>query len=338
LTRVCINIHASTYTRRYMARVAVTDGMDPDAIRILKELGHDVIEQHYSKEELNSGILSEFDAVVVRSATKISPKIIASSGKLSFIGRGGVGVDNIDIDAATKAGIVVCNTPRSSTHSVVELTIGHLLASCRHIAKADRSLREGKWEKKTLKGTELSGKRLGLIGFGRIAQGVASIANSLGMECHTYDPYLPNEIASKFNTTLHSEINSLFRLCTHISVHCNLTEETYHLVNNERIKMMPGMGADGVFCGNHIVNCARGGIVDEKAILMNLESEKLSSAALDVFESEPVENNPLVSHPNFHGSPHVGAATAEAQYRIGQEMVTLLKSHFNGEKPHSALN
>tara|TARA_Y100001970_G_scaffold166768_1_gene204070 strand:- start:84744 stop:85709 length:966 start_codon:yes stop_codon:yes gene_type:complete len=321
-----------------MARVAVTDGMDPEAIITLKKLGHDVVEQHYSKQELETGVLSEFDAVIIRSATKITEKVISKSGKLSFIGRGGVGVDNIDIDAATRANIVVCNTPRSSTHSVVELTIGHLLASCRHIAKADRSLRQKSWDKKILKGTELSGKRIGLIGFGRIAQGVAKIANSLGMECHAYDPYLPKDIATKFNTTLHQNVDSLFRLCTHISIHCNLTQETYHLVNGERIEMMPGLGADGVFCGNHIVNCARGGIVDEDAVLKNLESGTLSSAALDVFENEPVKDNPLVMHPNFHGSPHIGAATAEAQYRIGQEMVTLLNSHFKGEKPHSALN
>ena len=321
-----------------MPRIAVTDGMDQRAIQSLRDAGHDVTEQHFTREELLEGALANFDAVVVRSATKMREDVIAQSPNLTFIGRGGVGVDNIDIAAAAEAGIVVCNTPRSSTHSVVELTIGHLLASCRHIPRGDRGLRQGIWEKKQLKGTELSGKRLGFIGFGRIAQGVSTVASALGMECHAYDPYLPDDIARQFGCTLHQEVDAIFRMCTHITIHCNLTEETHHLVNETRLDTMPGIGADGVECGNHIVNCARGGIVDEAAILSALESGKLTSAALDVFEIEPPSDNPLLQHPAFHGTPHIGAATAEAQFRIGQEMITLLTDHFAGERPHSALN
>ncbi len=321
-----------------VARIAITDGMDQNAIFSLREAGHEVVEQHFSRDELLDGALAEFDAVVVRSATKMRSDVIEVSPKLSFIGRGGVGVDNIDIDAATEAGIVVCNTPRASTHSVVELTLGHLLASCRHIPRGDRGLRDGQWEKKQLKGTELSGKSLGFIGFGRIAQGVATVARALGMECHAYDPYLPVEIARQFDCTLHDDVDSVFSLCTHITIHCNLTEETHHLVDARRIDLMPGIGSDGVTCGNHIVNCARGGIVDEEAVLAALESEQLSSVALDVFEIEPPGDNPLLQHPAFHGTPHIGAATAEAQARIGSEMVTLLTDHFEGRRPHSALN
>ena len=325
-------------TQPNVGRVAVTDGMDPVAVNKLLTAGHEVIERHYTKEELLSGELDSFDAVVVRSATKLTSEVISKSGNLSFIGRAGVGVDNIDLQAATSHGIVVCNTPQSSTNSVVELTIGHLLASCRHIPRGDRGLRVGLWEKKQLKGTELSGKRLGLIGFGRIAQGVASVALALGMECHAYDPYLPSNIARKFECTMHDEVDSLFRLCTHISIHCNLTEETHHLVNAERIAMMSTSAPNGVSCGNHIVNCARGGIVDEGAVLDCLDSGDLTSAALDVFEVEPAFDNPLLQHPNFHGTPHIGAATLEAQARIGEEMVTLMLDHFAGKKPHSALN
>ena len=325
-------------TQANVGRVAVTDGMDPVAVNKLLNAGHEVIERHYTKDELLSGGLSSFDAVVVRSATKLTSEVISKSGNLSFIGRAGVGVDNIDLQAATSHGIVVCNTPQSSTNSVVELTIGHLLASCRHIPRGDRGLRAGLWEKKQLKGTELSGKRLGLIGFGRIAQGVASVALAMGMECHAYDPYLPANIARKFECTMHDDVDSLFRLCTHISIHCNLTEETHHLVNAERIAMMSTSAPNGVSCGNHIVNCARGGIVDEGAVLNCLDSGDLTSAALDVFEEEPAFDNPLLQHPNFHGTPHIGAATLEAQARIGEEMVTLMLDHFAGKKPHSALN
>lgn len=321
-----------------MANIAVTDGMDPVAVINLINAGHNVVEQHYTQEELVSGALADFDAVVVRSATKLNSEVIEKSTNLKFIGRAGVGVDNIDLQAATKSGIVVCNTPQASTNSVVELTMGHLLASCRHIARGDRGLREGLWEKKLLKGTELSGKRLGLIGFGRIAQGVASVALAMGMECHAYDPYLPAKIAKTFECTMHDDVDSLFQLCTHISIHCNLTEETHHLVNHERIVMMPTSAPNGVSCGNHIVNCARGGIVDEDAVLNALKSGDLNSAALDVFEVEPALENPLIQHPNFHGTPHIGAATLEAQARIGEEMVTLLIDYFQGKRPFSALN
>lgn len=325
-----------------MGRIAVTDGMDDSAVKYLQEKGHEVVLQHYSADELSSGVLSAFDAVVIRSATKMTSQVIKNSsgrnGKLKLIGRAGVGIDNIDLPIATNSKVTVCNTPGSSTHAVVELTIGHLLACARHITTGDRSLREGEWAKKQLRGTELSGKRLGLIGFGRIAQGVGQVARSLGMTLHTYDPYLPAEVAADKHCQLHDEIDEVFRLCTHISIHCNLTEETHHLVNAERMNMMPGTGIDNVPCGNHIVNCARGGIVDEVALLEALESGTVASAALDVFEKEPALDNPLVHHRNFHGTPHIGAATIEAQSRIGEEMATLLIDFFDGRKPKSMLN
>ena len=325
-----------------MGRVAVTDGMAPEAVSKLEESGHEVVSQHYSPEELVGGALSSFDAVVVRSATKMTAEAINAScsggGRLSFIGRGGVGVDNIDLEAASSNGVVVCNTPGASTNSVVELTIGHLLACARFIPKADRTMRRSEWAKKSLKGSELRGKRLGLIGYGRIAQGVGMIAQSFGMEIHAYDPYINQKLATKLGCTLHDDVGELFDRCTHISIHCNLSDETKHLVNLERISMMPGVGADGTACGNHIVNCARGGIVDEVAVLQTLESGILTSAALDVFEVEPAIGNPLLENEGFHGSPHIGAATLEAQFRVGADMVDCLLTHFNGEKPSSALN
>ena len=325
-----------------MGRVAVTDGMDEKAIKMITDQGHEVIVKHYTKEELLSGILVDFDAVVVRSATKLTKEVIevsAIDGKgLKFIGRAGVGVDNIDIGTATKNNIVVCNTPRASTKSVVEMTIAHLLSSCRNIATADRKLRNSVWAKKELLGTELSGKSLGLIGYGRIAQGVGNIAKALGMDLHAYDPYVHKEIAKKNNCRLHNDVDSIFRMCTHVSIHCNLTEETYHLVNSSRINLMPGIGDDGIDCGNHLINCARGGIVDEVAALEALETGQLSSLALDVFEKEPAIDNPLFNHENFHGTPHIGAATKEAQARIGIEIASLIIETLNGQKPNTSLN
>ncbi len=321
-----------------MARIAVTDGMAPAAVAVLKKAGHEVVQGYIEESELLNGELKDFDAIIVRSATKLSSDVIGASVGLKVIGRAGVGVDNIDLESAGSAGIMVVNAPNASTQSVVELAIGHLLSSLRHIPKSDRGMREGKWEKKQMKGTELSGKCLGLIGFGRIAQGVARVAKSLGMEIHTYDPYLPPKVAKAQGAYLHKKVDSLFKTCTHISIHCNLTEETHHLVNKKRMGMMPGKKG-GIVCGNHIVNCARGGIVDEEALLEALENGIITSAALDVFEVEPLpEGYALIQHENFHGTPHIGAATLEAQHRVGIDIAKAVIAALSGEKPSTLVN
>ena len=324
-----------------MGTIAVTDGMADAAVAILEDAGHEVVIAHYTADELRAGSLAGFEAVVVRSATKMTSEVIQAScsdGKLGFIGRAGVGVDNIDIDSATDNGIVVCNTPGASTRSVVELTIGHLIASTRYIARADRSLRLGEWTKKSLRGSELGGKRLGLIGFGRISRGVAELASAFGMEVRTFDPFVSTDEAAELGCRMHDDVDDVFRSCTHISVHCNHSNDTHHLVNANRLAMMPGTAPDGTPCGNHVVNCARGGIVDEVAVLNALEDGTLASAALDVFEVEPAGDNPVLQHEHFHGSPHIGAATLEAQIRVGTEMAGLLINFFEGERPESAIN
>ena len=323
-----------------MAKIVVTDGMSKDAVRLLEKNGHEVTLQSFSKEELLQGCLSDFDAIIVRSATKLPKEVIESTGgNLRVIGRAGVGVDNIDLAAASDAGIAVVNAPLASTQSVVELTIAHLLASIRHISKADRGLRLGKWEKKKMTGTELSGKSLGLIGFGRIAQGVGMVAQAMGMDVHTYDPYLPPKVARNQSTRLHKDVDDLFKSCTHISVHCNLSEETHHLVNYERMKLMPGKSRLGLKCGNHIVNCARGGIVDEDGLLQALDEGVISSAALDVFEHEPVDpEHKLLNHVDFHGTPHIGAATIEAQSRVGTDIAKNVMDFLNGKAVKATLN
>ena len=323
-----------------MAKIVVTDGMSNDAVNLLKKNGHEVTLQSFSKDELLNGCLSKFDAIIVRSATKLTKQVIESTGsKLKVIGRAGVGVDNIDLDAASNAKITVVNAPLASTQSVVELTIAHLLSSIRHLSKSDRGLRLGKWEKKAMVGTELSGKSLGLIGFGRIAQGVGMVAQAMGMEVHTYDPYLPPKVAKNQSTRLHKDVDTLFKSCTHISVHCNLTDETHHLVNYERMKLMPGKSRLGLKCGNHIVNCARGGIVDEEGLFQALEEGIISSAALDVFEQEPVDSeNKLLSHPDFHGTPHIGAATIEAQSRVGLDIAKNVMDSLAGKTVKAIVN
>ncbi|MGB1364822.1 MAG: hydroxyacid dehydrogenase [Candidatus Poseidoniaceae archaeon] len=323
-----------------MRRVAVTDGMAQEAVKKLENAGCEVVQEFIEHDLLVRGALADFDAIIVRSATKLTKEMLqASQPRLKVVARAGVGVDNIDISAASEIGLPVVNAPRASTQSVVELTVGHLLSSLRFIPRADRSLRSGEWAKKELNGTELYGKRLGLIGFGRIAQGVANVALAFGMEVHSYDPYLPLSIAKKAGVTMHKNVDNLFKTCTHISVHCNLTKETHHLINQQRISMMPGVDPFNLKCGNHIVNCARGGIVDEEAAFAALESGQLSSLALDVFEHEPVDSeSPLLQHQNFHGTPHIGAATIEAQRRVGLDIVDAVLTVLDGGVAETTVN
>ncbi len=324
-----------------MARIAVTDGIDENAAESLRNLGHDLVVGHHDQASLRSGSLADFDIVVVRSATKMVEDVISANsgnkGSLRMIIRAGVGVDNIDLDAATTNGVTVCNTPGASTNAVVELTIGHLLSSVRNIAHSDRLLRDGIWAKKQMRGSELRGKKLGLIGYGRIARGVADVARALGMEIHTFDPYISsNEHGDDY--VLHDDVDSLFEECTHISVHCFLSDESRHMVDFRRVSMMPKIGADGVECGNHIVNCARGGIVNEGDMRKALESGILTSAALDVFENEPATGNELVELDRFTSTPHIGASTNEAQARIGAEIIAIVDDFESGNAPASKLN
>jgi D-3-phosphoglycerate dehydrogenase len=324
-----------------MARVAVTDGIDEKAAEVLRGLGHEVVIGHHDLDSLQNGSLSNFDIVVIRSATKLGSDVINAnskdSGSLSMIIRAGVGVDNIDIDAATSCGVMVCNTPSASTNAVVELTIGLLLSSVRNVTRSDRRMRGGEWAKKEMRGSELRGKRLGLIGYGRIARGVAEIGRNLGMEIHAFDPYIEPDLVDDY-CTLHEEVDSLFRMCTHISVHCFLSPETRNLVNSRRVSLMPKIGADGIKCGNHIVNCARGGIVHEDEIRQSLIAGDLTTAALDVFEIEPATDNDLLEIDRFTSTPHIGAATKEAQSRIGDEIISIINSFESDEIPDSALN
>ncbi len=320
-------------------RIAVTDGIDENAKKNLEHLGHFVSEEHYSNEDLISGCISEFDIVVIRSATKLTADVImantSDNSNLSMIIRAGVGVDNIDLSSASENSILVCNTPSASTNAVVELTMGHLISSCRKITTGHKKMGDGVWAKKELRGSELRGKNLGLLGYGRIARGVAEIAKSFGMKIHAYDPYI---MSDKHDCVFHDSVESLFSSCTHISIHCFLSDETRHLVDYNMISLMPQKGDDGILCGNHIVNCARGGIIDENGLFRALSNGKLISASLDVFEVEPAIKSNLLNLDGFQATPHIGASTMEAQSRIGNEIVAIVQSHSRGETPESCLN
>ena len=312
--------------------IRVTDGLAPAALAALKAGGANVVSEPIS----DGSDLAAHDAVIIRSATTLGADALAAgaAGKLRVVGRAGVGVDNIDLAAAAAAGLWVLNTPGASTASVVELTLAHLLASTRQLATADRGLREGRWLKAELAGFELGGKRLGLLGFGRIAQGVARAATALGMEVDAHSPRADAAVAAALGVRLHASPEELFAACTHVSVHCALTERTAALVDASMLARMPQAAADGTPCGAHLVNMARGGIVVEADAAAALGSGTLRSYAADVFEAEPLPaSSPLLACDGFVGTPHVGGATFEAQARVGLELAAAVLAALGGSRP-----
>ena len=298
-------------------RILVTDGMDKTAMAALRADGHEVVEQFFEPDDLGAA-LREFDAVVVRSKTKVRAKHIdeAKGGKLKLIIRGGVGVDNIDVKYAEEAGITVKNTPKASSESVAELAMAHMFSCARYISVAGHSMREGKWEKKAYgKGVELSGKTLGIIGFGRIGQKLGAMARAMGMTVVAYDIYHVPGIEEQLGMK-YVEMDELFAQADFISLHTPAIDGK-PLISAENIAKMK----DGVI----FVNTSRGNNVDEAALLEALNSGKVRAAGLDVYAEEPSANAALYSHPNVSCTPHIGAATVEAQKRIGAEIVDIIR-------------
>lgn len=298
-----------------MIRILASDGLDKSAVKKLGENNCEVVEKFYDAEELGKE-LHNYDVLVVRSATKVRKPVIdaaAEGGRLKLVIRAGVGVDNIDVKYAEEKGIKVMNTPKASSASVAELTIAHMFSLARFVGIANVTLREGKWEKKAYKGIELSGKTLGLIGFGRIAREVAKRANALGMDVIYTDILGKLDGFDEFKFMSFDEVlkNSDF-----VSLHVPFIKENGALIKEEQINMMKD--------GAYIINCARGGVVCETALLKALNSGKLAGAGLDVFEEEPPKNLELIRHPRVSATPHIGASTVEAQKRIGMEIVSII--------------
>ena len=287
-------------------RILITDGMDKAAMAQLRELGHEVVEQFYEPDQLGAA-LRDFDAVVVRSKTKVRANHIdeAKGGKLKLIIRGGVGVDNIDVKYAEENGIAVRNTPGASSQSVAELAMGHMFACTRYISIAGHTMREGKWEKKAYgKGIELQGKTLGIM------------AKAIGMNVIAYSTTRRPEVEAKFGIP-YVTLEELLAQSDFISLHAPAAPGA-PLINADTIAKMK----DGVV----IINTSRGANVDEDALLAALESGKVRAAGLDVYADEPTANAALYSHPMVSCTPHIGAATVEAQKRIGTEIVDIIRS------------
>lgn len=303
-----------------MIKILIADGMEKTAVEKLKDMKFHVVEKHYEEKDLINEI-KNFDVLVVRSATKVRKAVIdaaAETKKLKLVIRGGVGVDNIDVDYAEAKGIKVKNTPNASSASVAELVLGHIFTLARFLHNSNITMREGMWNKKSYKGIEISGKILGVIGFGRIGRETAKRAKALGMKVIYYDTIGPIKEYKNFK---YCEIDKLLGLSDFISLHVPQGSGEKAVIGKEEIEKMKD--------GAYIINCARGGVVDEKALIEALDSGKLSGAAIDVFMEEPARDNPLCRHDKVSCTPHIGGSTVEAQERIGEEIISIIKDFYS---------
>lgn len=302
-----------------MIKVLTNDGLQQDAIDNLQLLGMEVTNYHYSKEELKK-ILKDFDIITIRSATKIDSDILDSltdESKLKLIIRAGVGVDNIDVPYAKKLGIEVRNTPNASSDSVAELAIAHMFSVARFLADSNFTMRVGSWNKKEYQGIELSGKTLGIIGMGRIGRALAKKASAIGMNVVYYT------IEGKYNdlTYKFESLEELLRTADFISLHVPYDKKIGPIIGRSQFELMK----DGVY----LINCARGKVVDEDALLEALDNGKVAGAGIDVFEQEPTLNKRLINHKRVSVTPHIGASTKEAQDRIANEVVDIIRNFFS---------
>ncbi|REJ73638.1 MAG: phosphoglycerate dehydrogenase [Planctomycetota bacterium] len=315
-----------------MPRVLITDNLSAAGIETLRaEPGIEVdVRSGLSPEEVREA-LREADGIIIRSATKLTPEILAGQERLKVIVRAGVGVDNIDLAAATREGIVVMNTPAGNTTSTAEHTIAMLLSLSRNIAPAAQSMHEGKWDRKAFTGTQLAGKTIGVVGLGRIGQSVARRCRGLEMTVLGYDPFISEEKAAEQGIELFRDVDELIARCDYITVHTPLTDETRGLINAERMARMKR--------GVRIINCARGGIVDEEALADAVEAGQVAGAALDVYVSEPLsEDSRLRRLPQILCTPHLGASTDEAQEQVAVEAAEIITAFLMRNEVRYAVN
>ncbi|NLG85965.1 MAG: phosphoglycerate dehydrogenase [Firmicutes bacterium] len=313
-----------------MAKVMIVDNVAPEAAQILEQEGHEV--------RTEAGKLDTPDLIaacagcqglIVRSATKVTAEFMAARPELSVVGRAGVGVDNIDIDAASEHGILVVNAPTGNTIAAAEHTLALMFALARHIPQAMDTLCQGRWERKRFLGVELAGKTLGVLGLGRVGSAVAQRAEALGMRVLAYDPYISPEQVAVPNIKLTS-FNDVVRQADFITLHLPLTDETRGIISKQALaQMKPGV---------RLINAARGALVDEAALADALKSGQVAGAALDVFAEEPCTNSPLLGLDNVVMTPHLGASTKEAQVHVAVEVAKQVADALAGRRPKHCLN
>ncbi len=315
-----------------MPRVLITDNLSKAGIQILEQTpGIEVVNKSVASLEELRAELANADGIIVRSATKLPAAALEGQNRLKVIVRAGVGVDTIDLTAATRQGIVVMNTPAGNTTSTAELTIAMLMAMARHIGPASQSVREGKWDRKSYTGVQLSGKVLAIIGLGRIGLSVAKRAQGLEMKVMGYDPFLSAEKAAELGIELYRDIDAMIPQGDFFTVHTPATPETMGMINATRLAAMKK--------GARLVNCARGGIIDENALADAIESGHIAAAAIDVFTSEPPKpDDRLPKLKNVLCTPHLGASTDEAQEQVAIEAAELISAFLVKNEIRSAVN
>ncbi len=314
-----------------MARILVSDPLSEEGLKILKsvkEFQVDVITD--LKPEKLKEVIKDYDALIVRSATKVTKDIIAAASNLKAIGRAGVGLDNVDLEAATQKGIIVMNTPAGNTISTAEHTMSMILSLSRNIPQANASTKKGEWKRSQFMGVELYNKTLGIVGFGRIGSEVAKRALSFGMKILTFDPFLSKEVAEELGVEV-VELKPLLERADYITVHTPLTDETKHMISTDQFALMKK--------GVRVINCARGGIIDENALVVAIKEGKVIGAAMDVFEKEPLSPEAeLLKLDNVITTPHLGASTEEAQVNVAIEVAEIVRDVLLGRGIRNAAN
>jgi D-3-phosphoglycerate dehydrogenase / 2-oxoglutarate reductase len=312
-----------------MPKVLIADELSPAAVQVFRNRGLEVDEKIGLKPKELRDIIGDYDGLAVRSATKVTPEVIAVAKKLKVVGRAGIGIDNIDLKAATAAGICVMNTPFGNSITTAEHAIAMMMALARHIPQADRTTQAGKWEKSKFVGVELYAKTLGLIGCGNIGSIVADRAQGLKMKVIAYDPFLSPDRALDLGVEK-VELDELYGRADFISLHTPLTDQTRGMINKDSLaKCRPGI---------RIVNCARGGLIVEDDLRAELESGHVGGAALDVFSEEPATSNVVFNHPHVVTTPHLGASSTEAQLNVALQVAEQMSDFLLHGAVTNALN
>jgi D-3-phosphoglycerate dehydrogenase / 2-oxoglutarate reductase len=309
-------------------KILIAEKVSPATLKVFRDEPDFEIVTHEQMGDIATAV-RDADALVVRSATDVNAKLIDGAQKLRVIGRAGVGVDNVDADAATRKGIVVMNTPGANAIAVAEHTLGLMISLARFIPKADQSTRAGKWEKKSLQGTELRGKTLGIIGLGRVGVEVARRAKAFGMRVLAYDPFVSQQLARDLEIELTS-LDPLYAASDYISLHVGLTPQTAAMINPTSIAKMKK--------GVRLVNCARGELIDDAALLAALNSGQVGGAALDVFTHEPPKDSALLAAANLIATPHIAGSTNEAQELVGVQIALQVKEYLKRGVIQNAVN
>jgi len=310
-------------------KVLISDDLSPNGVEILRKAGLEVDARSKTSVEEIEKIIGQYDALVIRSATKVTKELLEKATNLKVVGRAGSGLDNVDIAAATKKGVVVMNTPGGNTITTAEHAIGMIFACARLIPQAYASMKAGKWEKKKFEGVELYDKTLGIIGLGAIGGVVANRCAAIGMKVLAYDPFISVEKAKSLGIEL-TDLATIYKQSDFITIHTPKTKETANLINKGTIAQMK----DSV----RIINCARGGIVVEQDLYEALKSGKVAGAAFDVFEKEPPENHPLMTLDNFIATPHLGASTKEAQENVALAIAEQIVDYLIAGTVRNAVN